>query len=277
MNSTPTEGKGLNLGGSTTTSVDPRDARIAELESQLNATRVEQGRVRALSQDSSKKDEEIRQLKAQLDSQSRKFQDMVPEHLRQNVSEEVMQAAGMVSQGVVSEQMQALERRLAEAEERKKAQEAQIDAQNRRAFIERIEAKYPGFLGSVNPGGDKVAPWDKFLEVHKPSVLQAYGSMNLSAMSSLIDSFLSMIGVSQRGGDANPQHTPRSISGGQADGSSAPDGTHYTYAEFTRALDKAGADFHSGQLPKDKYDAVVNQLRQARKEGRVALPVPEAQ
>jgi len=277
MNSTPTEGKGLNLGGSTTTSVDPRDARIAELESQLNATRVEQGRVRALSQDSSKKDEEIRQLKAQLEAQSRKFSDMVPEHLRENVSEEVLQASGMLTQGIVNEQLQAFRREQAEAgEQRKKEQEAQNN-ERMSAFIDRIEAKYPGFLESVNPGGDKVAPWNKFLEVHKPSVLQAYGSMNLSAMSSLIDSFLSMIGVSQRGGDANPQHTPRSISGGQADGSSAPDGTHYTYAEFTRALDKAGADFHSGQLPKDKYDAVVNQLRQARKEGRVALPVPEAQ
>ena len=267
----------MNLGGSTTTSVDPRDARIAELESKLQTVMVEQGRVRALSQESAKKDEQIRQLQAQLDSQSRKFQDMVPEHLRQNVSEEVMQAAGMVSQGIVSEQMQALERRLAEADERKKASDEQIRAQSLKAFAERIEAKYPGLLNSIDPGGDKEAAWNKFLDVHRPSVVQAYHSMNLSAMSSLIDNFLSMLGVSRRGSDANPQHTPRSMSGGQGDGSGAPDGTTYTYAEFTRALDKAGAEFHSGQLPRDKYDAVVNQLRQARKEGRVALPVPEAQ
>lgn len=267
----------MNLGGSTTTSVDPRDARIAELEAKLQTVMVEQGRVRALSQESSKKDEEIRQLRAQLEAQSRKFSDMVPEHLRQNVSEEVMQAAGTLAQGVVQQEMQALRREQAEADEqRRKVQEAQ-NGERMGEFIGRIEAKYPGFLDSVNPGGDKVAPWNKFLEVHKPSVVQAYGSMNLSAMSSLIDSFLSTIGVSQRGGDANPQHSPRSISGGQADGSGAPDGTHYTYAEFTRALDKAGAEFHNGQLPKDKYDAVVNQLRQARKEGRVAAPVPEAQ
>lgn len=277
MNGTPTEGKGLNLGGSTTTSVDPRDARIAELESQLNATRVEQGRVRALSQDLSKKDEEIRQLRAQLEAQSRKFSDMVPEHLRQYVSEEVMQAAGTLAQGVVQQEMQALRREQAEADERRKAEEANNRERALGEFIGRIEARYPGFLDSVNPGGDKVAPWNKFLEVHRPSVVQAYGSMNFSAMSSLIDSFLSAIGCPQLGGDANPQHSPRSISGGQADGSGAPDGTTYTYAEFTRALDEAGAKFHNGQLPKDKYDAVVNQLRQARKEGRVAPPVPEAQ
>lgn len=264
----------MGLGGHTEQGADARDARIAELEAQLNATRVENGRVRALSAELAKAQEEAKEARQKLEAASRDYGRMVPEDLRDTVSAESVRMAGSVAEQVASIREDRIRQEMAEMENRMKAEGEQAKKLRLDAFYSSVEARYPGLIRSINPGGDKEQAWQLYRDAFGPSIDYALNSLNMPVLSRLIDGFLAELGVSSRGGDQTSPMTPRQTSGGsqQAGMQAAPSGTTMTFEQYSAALDKAGTDNRAGRSTGAEYQAIVQELNKALKEGRVAKP-----
>jgi len=234
---------------------DPRDAEIAELRRQLHAQSVEAGRLRKANEENRMLREENERLKA---ARPRDIMQDIPEELRDRVDEDQMKAIGAAINRRFDE-----EARLRQAEEQRRAAEADAD------FDRRIEAKYPGLIRATNPGGDKYEAWEDWKRVYGPAVAAAYSAHNSDALFALIDQFLSGVGTPSRGAPAAA--TPRpSRAAPPAPG--AQQGRRYTFEEYAAEMDKAGSDYRSGAITGDRYREIVTGLKAARAEGRVEAP-----
>lgn len=262
---TAADARSLNLGAGGGDAARP--AEVEELRRQLQSSRVEAGRVKALSQQLRDRDEEIARLKAQLEearaSQPHDYMSDIPEAERDQVDPVTVNAIG-----------RAMDRRLREAEESRMRMEAERDAQTRQMrdqeFLGRVDREFPGFLAATNAGGDKKEPWERFLRTYGPSVRFAVDRHDFDSLSNLINQFYREIGVPTQRTGADAAATPRPLptdTGAERGG----EGRVYTYAEYQTILEKAGTDYRGGIIDRPKYRAICAELERAANEGRVAM------
>ncbi len=263
---TDTGATGMNLGGQAASApmVTGNDERIAELTRELQSARVEAGRVKALSQQLKAKDEEIASLKSQLEtlkSANRDFMAELPEDMREVADPTQLKATGIIMEKLLRERDEAQRER-----DQRREQEAQKIRQDE--FYARIRNAYPDFLRDTNPGGDKQAAWEKFLQTYFPSVNAAVQTCNFEAISNIIQLFYREIGVSV---NRNPGTTITPKPGFSDGGAPGGEGHVYSFAEYQAALEKAGSDYREGRIDQAKYRALRAELDGALNSGRVKM------
>lgn len=255
---------GINLDGAAATPVTG-NAELEELRRQLQSSKVEAGRVKAMAQQLKEKDDEIAALRKQLeDAQNQKprnYMDDIPEEMRELVDEAQVNAVGRM-----------MDKRMRERDEAARQREAERDSQIRSArmkeLMSRIDREFPGFLKDTNEGGDKKEPWEKFMRVYGASVRSALDSFDFESLSSIILLFYREIGVPVNR-EANTAITPRptSADASQYGGNDKP---VYSFADYQAKLEQAGIDYRAGKIDRQKYAAVREELDSALREGRVS-------
>src|SRR5574344_1597787 len=117
-----------------------RDARIAELERQLQSTKVENGRVKKYSEENEELRRKVEELESKLSAPESLKEDL-PEGLRESIPDDVVQGTGVLIQKGNKRLKDELTQEI-----QKLKQENLAERQGR--FCEAIESKYPGFLAS---------------------------------------------------------------------------------------------------------------------------------
>lgn len=251
----------MNLGGAASAN---GNGEIEALRRELQSSKVEAGRVKALAQQLKDKDDEIAKLKQELETLranggNRDYMADIPENLRDSIDETAVKAVG-----------QMMDKRLRERDEEYRRMEAERNEQTRamrnQEFLARVDREFPGFLQATNPGGDKQEAWEKFLRIYGASVRSAVNSFDFDALSGLITAFYREIGVPANR-NAGTAITPRPVlsDGAQPNG----DARVYTFAEYQTTLEKAGEDLRAGNIDRAKYRAICAELESAVNEGRV--------
>ena len=257
---------GMNLGGQAASApmVTGNDERIAELTRELQSARVEAGRVKALSQQLKARDDEIASLKSQLETlknANRDFMADLPEDMREVADPAQMKATGFIVEKLLRERDEAQRER----DQRREQEAMEI---RKREFYARLEREFPGFLQATNPGGDKQAAWEKFLQTYYPSVNTAAQTCNFEAISNIIQLFYREIGVPV---NRNPGTTVTPTPGFSDGGAPGGEGHVYSFAEYQAALEKAGSDYREGRIDQAKYRALRAELDGALNSGRVKM------
>ena len=258
----------MNRGGAA--AAPAGNSEVEDLRRQLQSAKVEAGRVKALSQQLRDRDEEIAQLKAQLEearaSAPRDYMADIPEDMRDSVDETQLKAVGRMMDKRLRERDEQLRQREDEIRRTAEEREAQTRQFREQAIKRMIERDFPGFIQATNQGGDKYEPWMRFLNTYGASVRDAYNSFNYDALSNLIAAFHREIGVpANRNAGTALTPTPTLSDGAQG----AVEGKVYTFAEYQTTLEKAGEDFRAGMIDRAKYTAIRAELEKAVNEGRV--------
>lgn len=261
-----------------TTASDPGalQARIAELEQQLQSERVEKGRVKALS-------ERIKELEREnAEAKAREF--TLPDSIANAISPEVhaalkelhRQQATAGANGSGEQALSPLDERLAALEKHQAESQQTTKAMLQAELERRLDEKYPGLGNSIAVGGDKNVAWLKFLETHGPSVGAAWDACNFARFCEFVDLFLSQIGASQttpertRGaGGVFPGSQPGGTPGSGAAGSG--EGDKMTFSEYESACEQAQSDFKNGSLSGADYKKKIAELERMMAEGLVTF------
>ena len=179
------------------------ERRIAELERELQNARVEQGRVKKLSEELKARDEELAKLRA-----SRQNEDILSAlsaEERESVSPEVL---GVLTKAVGKVQSD-YERRFREQEALRSQAEAGRREADTEAFARAVDARFPGFFSSVGQGGANEAAWKTFMRFNGPSVNTAYANCDMESIAHFVESFYrNHLGTdvpSGKGGSAAPE------------------------------------------------------------------------
>ena len=235
-------------------------ARVTELEAQLQGERVERGRVKALSGENA----ELKARVAELESRG-----VIPDELRDTVPDEVVRATRHIADDAAKRNVAPIDARMGQLE----TTQRQTQQMLLRQFNGRVAARYPGFFPSVE-GGDKTAQWQRFRQIHGLSLNHALAALDFETVCYFIDSFYRELGVPpDAGGAGAPAPDPRPDAGGASVAPQGGDGQRkYTFAEYSGILEKAQRDFHNGRLSGRDYNAVTVQMQSAFNEGRVLEP-----
>lgn len=265
------EGKEDSLAalGGATGNVETEDykSKFEELNKQLQSERVEAGRLK-------KAQEEIARLKSENEKlASRKGEDSILASLsdedREDIPEDYQRGAAKIAQAAIKRQADEFNARLHELEEQLKASRAERGGMSRREFAAQLEAAYPGFLESIQPGGDKCEAWTKYQRHNLHSIQAANQSNDFETLAYHINVFYNnFLGISAPRGSFDAAPDPEGISG-------APQTAHvgggktYTAAEYSQILEKAQEDFQSHLISASKYAEIKNELNNAFREGRI--------
>lgn len=158
--------------------------RCEELEKQLNSSRVEEGRVRKLSEELKARDEELAQLKATKDEE-RLLSNLSEEEINDIPPEILNVAKKLVRNGMDSVQ--------SDYDKRMRDYEARMANNNleavRQQMLARIDERYPHFRSDVNVGGDKHAAWGAYRRYNQASITDAVNTGDFEAFSYHVEAF----------------------------------------------------------------------------------------
>lgn len=245
-------------------STDELKARVAELERELAKAKVEQGRVSKLNAQKKALEDELAKYR-----EGRSAQKLASEyHDAENdgiPKEYVNMAASMASKAADSAVEEA--RRRMEAE-RKAEQEANHE-RKAKDLVALVESKYPKFLSSIGPGGDKQQAWASFLVNNRDSVNRAFSELNIDMLSYHINRFYNeVLGIRPPQGTAesNPAADPTSSRRGNQSLETTA-GKVYTAAEYD-ALEKKALELRK-RGDYEGYRKLDEELNSALAENRV--------
>ena len=236
-------------------------AKYEEARHALESAKVDQGRVKKLS-------EEKAELQRQLDEAKAKrlfspeLADSLPDETRQGLT-----AVQKASQDAIA---QAEARHRAEMDELK-AQMAERDSRNaaaaRSAFAAKIDAAFPGFLASIGQNGDKAGAWAKYQRFNAASIAAAVNACDFDAISYHVESFFrNELGLEPpSGGTGAAAPDPSAVGGGTP--AVAKPGKIYTWDEINKAYDEIEVLRSRGD--KEGMKRLSDEIERAQKEGRV--------
>lgn len=261
------------LSGGATPTTDPRDVEIEKLRKELHDARVEQGRVRKLSQGEADLQKRIASLEAEnakLKATAQNPVELIPEGLRDQISPEQAQVVAAMANQIAESKIAELRARM-EAGASESARNREI-AENgaMQLFVSNIERELPGFIATIKPGQPNQANWLLFLSgPYGASVKAAFATHDSSAMVDLIHTFAEKYSVTLPGaGNPAPTPSPAHLPGNP---SGSSDGRRYTMDEYQEAMQNAARLYDSHQIDAAKYQAMVDELNKARDEGRIDL------
>lgn len=231
--------------------MDP-EARIAQLEKELNDERVERGRNKKLS-------EEISALK---------------EKLSRYESEEARRDA---SNELTDEQLNGLPREYADlaatvaqkvnASSRDSVDDIrqQLDTIKRDRFYSEIERANDGLFEAIGEGGDKKAAWDDYVSANEETYNAIIGSGNVDRFNRFVRGFYSDLGVppSRNGYAVDPFSV-----GADSVPSPVNNGKKYSAAEISAMENRAMELRRSGKY--DEYRKLRDEIDDAISAGRIA-------
>jgi len=244
-------------------------ARCAELEQQLRSAHVEGGRVKKL-------DGELKAAQARIaELEERNAREAalgeLPEELR-DVPDDIKNTSLAIAQGLVQKAMAGSERRMKELEERVNHGETLRSQQTAADFVQKVNEKFPGFLGAIAKGGDKNEAWSKY-QLHNLATIQtAIRNCDFDTLSYHIGQFYRFIDQVPPSGnqDGSAAPDPRSTGGGANTQSGiVQPGKTYSIQEWCKIRDEAQSKFQSQKISYKDYAAICDELTKAHREGRV--------
>ena len=211
-------------------------AKYEEAQRQLNSARVDEGRVKKLS-------EKIKTLEGQLADATalKRAKEEVAnmgEDQRGEVPEDYLVGAGVLAKKVAADAIAAqsaeFDRRMAEREQREAAAQ-------RQSFAQRIEREFPGFLrDAVTEGGDKFAAWMKYQRFNAATITAAVNACDFDTLAWHIRSFYnSELGIPPPSGGTGAAAPDPSPTGGNP--VVRTQGKAYTEDEINSLFDKKEA------------------------------------
>lgn len=166
--------------------------RCEELEKQLNSTRIEEGRVRKLSEELKARDEELAQLRAS-SSEEKLLSNLTDEEIN-DVPPEILNVAKKLVRNGMTQIQSDYDQRMKDYESRMASNSIDV---NRQRVLDQVNARYPKFLADVGIGGDKCNAWKEYRKYNQASIAEAVNTGDINAFSYHIESFYrSHLGVS---------------------------------------------------------------------------------
>ena len=252
--------------GSTSAGDGEKDwkAMYEEAERKFASAQVEQGRVKKLAEEKAELQRQIDELKA------KSAASVIPSDLGEKLPEETRDGLTLVAKSarseierVAAEQKAALEAMRADLAKR----DERDAAQRERDLEARLNREYPGFLASVDVGGDKHDAWAGYCKYNQSSIASAMQSCDYAALKYHVDMFYrTVLHVEPPSGkSATTAAEPRPTGGGGV----VPTGTGkvYTSKEYDELFDlkeKARAREDWAEVRR-----LSNEIDKAPAEGRV--------
>lgn len=236
-------------------------SKYEALERKLQSERVEEGRLRKANEEL----EAARKRIAELENSDRTqkiLADMPSDFGGEDIPDDFKNASAAIAARVVDKSMGGIEERMAKIE-----RQTQEDAQS--AFLNRINAKYPGFLDGIGVGGDKQAAWNKYLRHNKASVESAIKAGDYDTLVYHINNFYTgELGIPVPSGDyGDPASADPSASVGGPKVVEMSPGKIYTQAEILALYDQIEAARDRGDYAEKVR--IENEVEKAQREGRV--------
>jgi hypothetical protein len=264
----------------------PVDDEVKRLRSELQRHKVEEGRVKSLSDQNKALQKELEELRQKVaeGGKGRSPVDHVDPSRRGTIDDEILQAQADMIRGSSKEVLDDVERRVAPIQKALETEhEARIRAESE-SFDAQIEQLHKGFAAETNPGGKYVDKWTSYLAKVDPRtglkngeiLSKAYYERRIDGVNTMIDDFKRQHGISRREsmrGAAFPGSTPQNANpGGDGEG----DQTRYTLSQYKAELDKSSQDFSSGRITAAEKFAVIQKFKKAASEGRIVRdPSPQ--
>lgn len=175
----------IGAAGAASGGADEWKAKYEALKKENEAMKPMLGRVKDLSA----KDKEIAELKKKIGELEKggraNPEDALTPEERASLAPEFVQAAAKISTAAtegIGEELRQM--RIEREQERAAFRQAQEET-----FFRNVEAKYPGFIANISEGGKWNASWNTFLVHNKDSVVSAYKSLDIDALSYHVDRF----------------------------------------------------------------------------------------
>ena len=236
--------------------------KYEEAQHALDVARVEQGRVKKLSEENEAlrrrvKDAESRRADDGLSEEERATIDDAQRGVIGKMVDTRLEAAGSaLGSEIASLREQIAERDKAEAEAR------------RRNFAERVEREHPGFLEAISEGGDKYAAWQSYCRFNSASISGAVDACDFDMLEYHIGKFYRDelgVEVPPSGGAGAAAPDPRNIGGGAP--AARRDGKSYTLEEISDLYDEVEKARDRGDFAEVKRLGDI--IEKAMREGRV--------
>lgn len=244
-----------------TATSDPKDAKIAELERELQKNRVENGRL-------AKANEHIRDLEGKLSEYQKREAEKstiadLPQDLKESLPEDYLKALGTVGAKISRE-----------AEARQKAESeryaSEVAAIRKQAFGERVERNHPGFIAEVADGGKLHDAWVKYQRFNRDSIVNAFNACDYDTLAYHIGRFCDEVGVQfpSGGREETAAADPRALGGGgNGAETQKPAGKVYTSEEYVKLYDELERARDRGDFAEMKR--IDSEIKKAPAEGRV--------
>lgn len=242
-----------------------KDARIAELERELQKERVESGRLKKTNEELAHLREEVARLKERKGVDS--VIESVPEDVRNDIAPEVLRASGTMANRAAAEVAGSISKDIEKQNEEIRMLREENQRRDRVAFTQRINMQFPGFMSSVSEGGDKHDAWIKYQRYNAGSIVSALNANDFDTIAYHIERFCNELGVpvpSGKGGSATPD--PRSLAGGTGT-VSVNNGRIYTPEEYNALFDQKEAARDRGDYAEVKR--ISDEINRAQAEGRI--------
>lgn len=239
------------------------EARIAELERELQSERVERGRLRTANDEVRQLKEEIARLKAEnANLSARKPGEYLTEDERKMLDPEQLAVVDKVIRG----RMGDVTDKLRAESEKSAAREGQYRKAQFDAEVERLA---PGLAALVNEHRDD---WNRWAGEKRrmASVTAAFKSFDAATVAEFLNEFVSSKGIRAEGdGVAARPETSYSPRGGNRPVTTGKDTATYTLDQYNTEIRKATADYEAGRITLDQRKAIQSKFDTALAEGRV--------
>lgn len=238
-------------------------AKYEEAQRQLNSARVDEGRVKKLS-------EKVKALEGQLADATalKRAKEEVAnmgEDQRGEVPEDYLVGAGVLAQKMAAE---AIAAQKAEFDQRMAEREQREAAAARQNFAQKIGNEFPGFFrDAVLEGGDKHAAWQKYLRFNAASVTTAFNACDFDTLSWHIRNFYNTeVGIPPPSGGTGAAAPDPSPTGGGTSVAVKP-GKVYTWDEIDKLYDEIEVLRSRGD--REGMKRLSDEVEKAQREGRV--------
>lgn len=247
-------------------------SRCEELERQLASAKVEQGRVKTLDAKTKELEKELSELRAQRESAEvlSGLSDDERESLPPGVANIAVKAADLAAR----RERQATDERIAILE-REREEERKATAEIRqREFVRKIKSSYPGFMESIEVGGDKHEPWNAYLENNSDTICSAIAKCDFPVLEYHIKMFyktvLQIPIPSATGGTGTGAPSPETIGGANRSLRTEVPGAKkiYTQEEYDALTKKAMELRAAGKFA--AYGEITDELDAALAEDRIS-------
>lgn len=276
--SAPVSTAKLSLGGTSAAGADD----IEKLRLDLQRHKVEEGRVKALSNQLQEREaelERIRRENEELKNATRKSAvDFLDPELRDRVDEDILSASDKMIRGSHDSLLSEIDKRVAPIQQTLEQERMSRIKAEQVAMDMRIDQLHPGFAAETNKGGKYSDKWEAFLDETDPAtglkngviLSGAYNGGRVGGVTQMINSFMGYAGISRSesmkenafpGANANYVEPPVR----------AGDKPIYSLAEYNKMLADSREAYSSGRQTAKERQALLSKLTDAAREGRVVV------
>lgn len=242
-------------------------SKYEETQRMLNSAKVEQGRVAKLDAEKKALEKELAQLKS--NQAAKKVADLITPEERGDIPSDFVGLAATVATKATDSALTEVNQELATLRQEREAEKAEAQKRMQHEFIQRVQAKYPGFLDSIGEGGDKANAWAAYLVHNQSSVSAAYAACDFDSLVYHVDRFYrEVLGVRPPNGGQGDASIPDPVAyrGSSPVLSAVDPNKTYTQEEFD-ALEKranslrAAGDYKGYKALTRELDDILSEHR----------------